>query len=137
MKAFAMCLPSLRILVVEDCPDTAESMRLLLELWGHHVWVAANGRIALAQAADIQPDVVILDIGLPGMDGFEVASRLRELEWDEFPKVIAATGFDGMPMRRIARQVGIDHFLTKPLDPALLRTLLSANCVAGEVCLSP
>ncbi len=68
----------LRILVVEDNPDGAESLRLLLGLYGHRAEVAGDGAAALAAARQFSPDVVLLDIGLPGMDGYEVARRLRD-----------------------------------------------------------
>ncbi len=117
----------LRVLLVEDCPDTAATTRQLLEFWGHQVKIAANGRVALEIAEAFQPNIVLLDIGLPGhMDGFEVAKRLRELPWDTAPVLVAATGYEGLNIRRRARESGCRHFLPKPFDLTHLRAILSS-----------
>src|SRR5262245_33934139 len=92
----------LRILVVEDEPDTAETLSLFLRLHGHEVSVAANGPAALEQARVQQPDVVLLDIGLPRMSGWELAKRLRELA-DPLPKrplLVAISGYGRSEDRR-------------------------------------
>jgi CheY-like chemotaxis protein len=82
----------LRVLVVEDCHDTAETLRFLLDLWGHDVRVAHSGHSALVVAPLFQPDVVLLDIGLPGPDGFQVAEKLKDATLAETPVLIATTG---------------------------------------------
>ena len=114
----------LRVLVVEDCADTAETLRFLLDLWDHNVRVARNGHSALVLAPLFEPDVVLLDIGLPGPDGFHVARKLKDATSSELPVLIATTGYDGAAIRRQAREVGFDHFLPKPVDLAHLRALL-------------
>lgn len=114
----------LRVLVVEDCTDTAETLRFLLDLWGHKVRVAHNGHSALVLAPLFQPDVVLLDIGLPGPDGFQVARKLKDASLPEMPVLIATTGYDGAAIRRQAREVGFDHFLPKPVDLAHLRAVV-------------
>jgi len=123
----------LRVLVVEDCPDTAETLRFLLDLWGHDVRVARNGLAALAVAPAFRPDVVLLDIGLPGPDGFEVARRLKVAALTETPVLIATTGYDGAAIRRHSREVGFDHFLPKPVDLGHLRALLDGARVVVQV----
>jgi CheY-like chemotaxis protein len=117
----------LRILIVEDCHDTATTTKLLLEIWGHEVHVAVTGRAALHVVETFQPDVVLLDIGLPGhMDGFEVARRLRELPWEDAPVLIAATGYEGATIRQRALDSGCQHFLSKPFDLLQLRAILAS-----------
>src|SRR4051812_3203052 len=105
-----------RVLVVEDCADTAESLRTLLDLWGHEVRVARDGPAALAGALAFRPTVVLLDLGLPRMDGFEIARQLRELPWAVAPILVAATGHDGPAIRRQSFEAGCQHFLPKPFD---------------------
>jgi CheY-like chemotaxis protein len=122
--------PHLRILLVEDCPDTASTTRMILEIWGHEVRIAETGAAALRIAEAFQPNFILLDIGLPGrMDGFEVARRLRELRWDSAPVLVAATGFGGETVRKKAIEVGCGHFLTKPFDLGHLRAILSTLAV--------
>ncbi len=118
----------LRVLVVDDCPDTTGSCAALLKIWQYDVRVAANGPAALAIAQDYRPHVVLLDIGLPGMDGFEVARRFRELPdlgWDM--RVICISGYGQEADRRRAREVGCDCFFVKPIDPEHLQKLLDAQ----------
>jgi DNA-binding response OmpR family regulator len=114
----------LRVLVVEDDEDTAASMALLLRLDGHEVRVAGEGGAALREAQDRPPDVVLLDIGLPGLDGYEVAKRLRERAAGKQPLVIAVTGRDQDEARRRSAEAGIDLHLLKPADPDGLRQML-------------
>jgi len=125
-----------RVLVVEDNRDAAETLGDLLELWGLHVTVARDGEEALRQAAAFQPDLVLLDIGLPGMDGYEVARRLRDVEDAGLPpspstgrptpvRLVALTGYGHEEARQRAQQAGFDHHLTKPVDPTSLRELVT------------
>ena len=105
-----------RILVVEDNPAIAESMELLLQIEGHEVTLASDGQSALQAAAQFAPEVVLLDIGLPDMDGYELARRLRKLETTSKALLIAATGY-GQPGDRIkSAEAGIDHHMVKPVD---------------------
>jgi CheY-like chemotaxis protein len=117
----------LRVLIIEDNHDAAESLRLVLELAGHRVVVAHAGRAGLAAARESRPDVVLCDIGLPGgMDGYTVARVLRaDAEVCEVP-LIALSGYGQEEDQRKARQAGFDRHLTKPVDPAVLGRLLEA-----------
>lgn len=104
---------SLRILVVEDMPDVAEGMEMILKLWGHQVQVVCDGDSALEQALGYQPDVVLLDIGLPGMSGYEVAQELRQLPQLSQTTLIALTGYGQQADRNRAFEAGFDHHLVK------------------------
>jgi CheY-like chemotaxis protein len=115
---------ALRILVVEDNPDTAVSLQTLLSLQGHDAQVASDGPAALEVAAGYQPDVVLLDIGLPGMDGLEVARQLREQASRKRPLLVAITGYGQESDRRRSAEAGIDLHLVKPADPDQLQALL-------------
>jgi CheY-like chemotaxis protein len=104
-----------RILVVDDNRDAAESLAVMLRLMGHGVETAHSGPAALALAPALAPDVVLLDIGLPGMDGYEVARRLRAAGEPQ-PVLIAVTGYGQEEDRRRSREAGCDHHLVKPVD---------------------
>ncbi len=124
-KARPRFCPPLRVLVVDDCPDTRDSLRMLLELWGHEVAEAEDGADALESALIFLPDVVLLDIGLPDLDGYQVGRQLRCLPGLENAVLIAATGF-GQP-RDVARchEAGFSFHLLKPFDLERLKQLLS------------
>ena len=113
-----------RILVVDDNVDAAESLSRLLRLQAHEVRVAYDGLAALAAARDMNPDVVLLDIGLPKLDGLEVARSLRARGDGPRPLLVAMTGFGQAEDRARTAAAGFDHHLTKPVDPKLLQTLL-------------
>jgi CheY-like chemotaxis protein len=113
----------LRILIVDDYPDAAKSLAMLLSLEGHEVAIAPNGQAALEMAEVEQPDVVLLDIGLPGMDGYEVAKRLRH-QSGKRPYIIVITGYCQEAHRRRCAEAGIMLHLLKPVDPELLLRLL-------------
>jgi PAS domain S-box-containing protein len=118
---------SLRVLVVEDNADAADSLSLLLRLYGHKVDIARTGPTALQMASATRPDVVLLDIGLPGMDGFQVAQRLREKP--EFKDVVicAVTGYTPSEADRQRQQeTGFDHHYVKPLNLATLLEMLKS-----------
>jgi PAS domain S-box-containing protein len=117
--------PGRRVLVVDDNRDSAESIALLAEIWGHEVQTVHDGPSALDAAASSLPEVVLLDIGLPGMDGYEVARRLRQ-EWGKKLVLIAMTGYGMDEDRRRSRDAGFDHHLVKPVDPEALRVLLAS-----------
>jgi CheY-like chemotaxis protein len=120
-----MALSPLRILVVDDHPDTLETMLVLLSAHGREVRAARTGADALSVAEDFRPDVVLLDIGMPGMDGYEVARRLRAVPELVDLQIIAVTGH-GMPLDMVcSREAGFDEHLVKPIDPARLESLLA------------
>jgi CheY-like chemotaxis protein len=111
---------SLSILVVDDEHDSADGIAALLTAWNHRVWVAYDARRALELFRDHRPDLVLLDIGLPGMDGYQLAVRLRA---EEHPTtLVALTGYTD---RRRAFSAGFEEHFAKPLDPQALRDLLS------------
>jgi CheY-like chemotaxis protein len=125
--AFAPDVPGLRVLVVEDDADLAASLAGWLGRLGHEVRVAPDGPAALQVAEATRPDVMLLDIGLPGMDGYEVAERVQHDLAPAMPKaplVIAVTGRVGDEERRRSGEAGIDLHLTKPVDAALLSRVL-------------
>jgi signal transduction histidine kinase/CheY-like chemotaxis protein len=113
-----------RVLVVEDNTDAALTMRDFLELSGHQVQLAASGADGVQAARDFHPEIVLCDIGLPGMDGFEVAAALRRDPTTSSAKLIAVTGYGGAEDRRRSKEAGFDLHLTKPVDPAQLRAVL-------------
>jgi signal transduction histidine kinase len=119
----------LRILIVEDNPDTATTMRLLLELMGYEVAVAATGHAGVEATLRTHPDVVLCDIGLPGgMDGYAVARSVRQNPATARTRLIAVTGYGREEDRRRSREAGFDLHLTKPVDPAeLQRRLVPAD----------
>ena len=119
-------LSSRRVLVVDDNEDAAESLAVLLRMQGQDVQVASNGPAALELAEAFRPQVVFLDIGMPGMDGYEVARRLRALPQLGDVVLIAQTGWGQEDDRRLSREAGFDEHLVKPTDPAALRSLLEA-----------
>ncbi len=113
-----------RILVVEDNPDAAATMRDFLELSGHEVQLAASGTDGVEAARQFHPEVVLCDIGLPGMTGFEVAEELRRDPVTRSAKLIAVTGYGRDEDRQRSKEAGFDLHLTKPVDPAQLRRVL-------------
>ena len=119
-----------RVLVVDDNVDMAETLALLLGFWGHESCIVHDGRRALEKAAGFRPDVVLLDIGLPGMDGYRVAARLRQQPGMDRAILIAVTGYGQDEDYRHSQEAGIAHHLVKPVDLTLLRDLL-------ERCTSP
>jgi two-component system CheB/CheR fusion protein len=121
----AVPIMPLRILVVDDNVDAARSLAMLLGLWGHEVQVAHDGPAALAAVQQVAPAVVLLDIGLPGMDGYQVARRLRESLGRHGTKLVAVTGYGQDEDRTRALEAGFDLHMVKPVDPAALQRLLA------------
>jgi two-component system, sensor histidine kinase len=113
-----------RVLVVDDNQDSAETIAMLIELWGHEAKAVHDGAAALAAAAELRPEVILLDIGLPGIDGYEVARRLRA-DGLGGKLLVAMTGYGRDEDRRLAREAGFDEHLVKPVDPNVLRELLA------------
>jgi CheY-like chemotaxis protein len=114
----------LRILVVEDHDDTAASLSMLLHLNGYEVEVAIDGPSALEAVKASAPDVVLLDIGLPKMNGWLVAKQIREHDVWQRPLLVAVTGYGTQADRLRSQQAGIDLHLVKPVEPHALEDLL-------------
>ena len=117
---------SLRVLVVDDNADAAESLAVLLRLMGHDVRLAEEGRTALALADAFDPQLVLMDIGLPGMSGYEIATALRQRPHMREATLVAVTGWGQDADRQRARDNGFDHHLTKPVEPELLQKILDS-----------
>jgi two-component system CheB/CheR fusion protein len=116
-----------RVVVADDNRDAAESLRLLLELAGHEVRVARDGPGALEVAAEFRPDTLLLDIGMPGLNGYEVARRLRAEPWGRDMVLVAITGWGQEQDKELAKAAGFDHHLTKPVDPERFEALLAGR----------
>jgi CheY-like chemotaxis protein len=117
---------ALRILVVDDNQDSAESMAMFLRIIGHEVHTAHDGLAAVTAAEAFQPGVILLDIGLPKLNGYEVAHRIRAHRGNEVV-LIALTGWGQEEDRRRSREAGFDHHLTKPVDFDKLSQLLTES----------
>jgi signal transduction histidine kinase/ActR/RegA family two-component response regulator len=123
----------LRILVVDDSVDSAESMSLVLGIGGHEVRVEHNGPDALRAAEEYRPDVVLMDIGMPGMNGYEVARKMRESPDMRQAALIAMTGYGRQADRDQSKAAGFNHHLVKPVDFDTLHNLLSTTAPASKV----
>jgi CheY-like chemotaxis protein len=115
-----------RILIADDNADSAESMGMLLRLMGNDVRIASDGLEAVEQAAEFQPDIVLMDIGMPRLDGYEAARRIRDQDWSRDTLLVAVTGWGPSDDSEEATAAGFDRHFTKPLDPAELRRLLNS-----------
>lgn len=119
--------PPLRVLVADDNRDAAETLALWLEIEGYAVHTAHDGVQALALAQAFKPDVVLLDIGMPGLDGHAVAERLRQQPWPRPLLLVATTGWGHDEDRQRSRRAGFDVHLTKPVSPQAVSQLLAAH----------
>jgi signal transduction histidine kinase len=117
---------SRRVLVVDDNADNTTALAMLLRQLGHEVEVADDGEMALARARYFRPDVILLDIGIPKMNGYDVCRELRQHDWGRRIRVIAQTGFGDEQDRRRSAEAGFDGHLVKPIDPARLGAVLQA-----------
>jgi CheY-like chemotaxis protein len=117
---------------VDDCPDAADSLALLLRRWGYQAAAAYDGASALAAALARPPAAVLLDMVMPGMDGCEVARRLRGQPQAGQALLIALTGYGREEDVRLCREAGIDLHLLKPCDPAELRRALDGRLAARQ-----
>lgn len=120
-------LRALRIMVVDDNVDAAESLAMMLELDGHSVVRAHDARAAIALARDERPNVMLLDIGLPEIDGYELARRLRALPEVDAARLIAITGYGQAEDRQRAEDAGFNDYLVKPVEFESLRVMLQPN----------
>ena len=114
-----------RILVVDDNHDSALSLAMMLSIMGHDTRTAHDGESAVATAESFLPEVVLLDIGLPKLNGYEVAQRIREQEWGKSMFLIAVTGWGQEEDRQRSSEVGLNVHMVKPVEPAALERLLA------------
>jgi PAS domain S-box-containing protein len=124
-KNSASAFPSRRILIVDDNKDAADSLGMLMRMLGHEVHTAHDGLEAVGAAATFQPEVVLLDIGLPKLNGYEAAVRIREQKGCAGVRLIALTGWGQSEDRRRSQEAGFDYHLTKPVEIALLQEMLA------------
>jgi PAS domain S-box-containing protein len=120
----------LRVLIVEDNQDAAESLATMIELWGHQVQVAFDGFAALGVAEAFEPELIVSDLGLPGMDGYELARRMRAQPVFGKVVLVALSGYGREEDKRRALEAGFDHHQVKPLDTAWLFSLLGRVAAA-------
>jgi CheY-like chemotaxis protein len=116
---------ALRILIVEDNRDSADSLKALLEALGYRTQVVYDGQEAVRAAASAPPDVIIMDLGLPGLSGYEAAQQIRVQNAGAKPQIIALTGWGKESDRQRSAAAGFDHHLVKPLDLAELQRILA------------
>ncbi|HEV2970414.1 MAG TPA: ATP-binding protein [Pirellulales bacterium] len=121
----ARCAGGLRILIVDDSADAVTTLKLLLAVRGHEICTAGDGAEALTAFNDFDPQVVLLDIGLPGMDGYEIAKRIRQSANGEQVRIIATTGYGRDEDRHRAMEAGFDFHLTKPVNFKTLEELIN------------
>lgn len=115
---------TLRVLVIDDNDDAAQSLEQLLLLDGHEVRTAATGRAGLAAAEAFLPQLVLLDIGLPDLDGFEVARLIRATPWGRALRLVALTGWGQAQHQAAATEAGFDLHVTKPIEPRQLDAIV-------------
>lgn len=120
-----MTQSALRVLVVDDEPDTRETTAMLIRLWGHDVRTAGTGATALDLAGTYRPEVLLLDLALPGMDGYTVCRQLRQRTDIDQPVVISLSGYTREIDRQRALEAGCDQHWIKPCEPGALERLLA------------
>lgn len=113
-----------RILVADDDVDTRESMAMLFSLEGHSVYTASDGQQTMQRIQELKPEVALIDISMPGLDGYEVARRIRAQPWGRDLTLVALTGWDRESDRALAREVGFDVRMVKPVDLDKLMDLI-------------
>jgi DNA-binding response OmpR family regulator len=116
--------PIRRVLVADDDRDMARGLTLVLELWGFEVTVTHDGLAALTASHQVRPHAVLLDIGLPKLDGLQVARKIREEPSVPRPLLVALTGYGEVWRDEASHQAGFDHYLIKPVEPRHLREVL-------------
>jgi CheY-like chemotaxis protein len=117
--------PRRRILVVDDNRDAALSLATMLKLLGHETRSAHDGLEAVAAAIDYRPELILMDIGMPKLDGYETCRRIREEPWGKEIVLVALTGWGQDEDRRRSREAGFDHHFVKPVDSAAIRSILA------------
>jgi len=123
----------MRVLVVDDCHDTCASFAWLVERWGYECRTAWDGQSALEQEEAFEPDVILLDIGLPDIDGLEVLRRIRERKPSSWPFVMCVSGWADEGTRGEARAAGCDAFLIKPLDLEMVCGTLGSVAIVTRI----
>jgi CheY-like chemotaxis protein len=119
-------VPRRRILVADDDRDGADSLALLLGLLGHDVRTAYDGEGAVAAAEECRPQIILLDVGMPRLNGYDACRRIRQQPWSAGMILVACTGWGREEDIRRARDAGFHHHLVKPIDPAALQALISS-----------
>ena len=122
-----------RILIVDDNEDGAASLSMLLKIGGHETFIAHDGRGALRLAEELRPDVILLDIGLPGMSGYQVCRQIRQEEWGRDMVLVAVTGWGQEDDRIRSREAGFDAHIVKPVDPDVLAKIIAPVASRGAV----
>jgi len=122
-----------RVLIVDDSEDGAESMAMLLQVAGHDTYKAHDGYSAIAAAERLRPDAVLLDIGLPGLNGYEVCSRIRREPWGKQMVLVALTGWGQEEDRQQSSEAGFDAHMVKPVDHDALLEFLAALPSSADV----
>jgi CheY-like chemotaxis protein len=118
------CGTSRRVLVADDNVDNTDALAMLLRLRGHQVETALDGEAAFVTAERFRPDVALLDIGMPKMNGYELCRRIRQQTWGRGMRLIAQTGWGQLHDRRRSQEAGFDGHLVKPVDPATLDAII-------------
>jgi PAS domain S-box-containing protein len=126
------CGPRCRILVADDLRDCVDSLAMMLRLAGHDIQTAHDGLEAVQAAASFRPDVALLDIGMPKMNGYEAARHIRQQPWGKEMLLIALTGWGQEEDKRRTFEAGFDHHVTKPVEPAALEQLLASRTEAAK-----
>jgi CheY-like chemotaxis protein len=127
--------PTKRVLVIEDNADIRESLGLMLRMWGHDVEFAETGTDGLERVLDLKPDIALIDIGLPGLDGYELARSIREesTSWARAVRLVALTGYGRESDRIRALAAGFDTHLVKPIDPEVLAKTLGSEPLTDDM----
>jgi len=123
---------SLRILIVDDNQDGANNLAMMLKIMGNDTRTAYDGQAGVDAAGEFRPDVMLLDIGLPKLNGYEVCRRIREQPWGKGIVLIAKTGWGQDEDRRRSHEAGFDHHMVKPVDPKVLMKMLAGIQVAKQ-----
>jgi CheY-like chemotaxis protein len=123
----------LRVLVADDNVDAAESLSTMLKLLGNDVRVAHDGVQATEVAAEFHPDLILLDLGMPRLNGYDTCRSIRRQSWGKRPIIVALTGWGQEEAKRRSLDAGFDHHLVKPADASMLEALLQPGTVSHSV----
>lgn len=113
-----------RIVLIDDNLDALEVLGMLLELLGYEVYMQSSTQAAMAFLEELQPEVVVSDLGMPGVDGYETAALIRRQSWSQELLLIALSGYDSVEVKNKAQQAGFDYHLKKPLDTHLFEQII-------------